>query len=109
MRTLEQLKEEKARIISSQSYGEPFDKAQKRVKWLSDCILYLESSPSEEFLIKKRDQKQKELDFIDKSFVEWQVNTPGMLRAQNAKSIYNKIMGRQNVSDHLNALEYILS
>ena len=117
MKTIENLKSEKKSIIDSQPNREPqskegkkeYRKAKQRVSWLNDCILYLETFPEEEFLRKQKEQKQKELDHIDDSFEEWQNNTPRMLYVKNARTVYNNLMGRQKVYNHLNTLEYLLS
>lgn len=117
MKTVSQIKEEINYIVSQFPDMKPknkellkeWNKAQKRIRWLRSCILYLEHLPSEKFLLDQKLKKQKELDSIDKGFKEWQINTPGMLNFRNAKSQYNSLIGRNKVYNHVNTLEYLLS
>jgi hypothetical protein len=117
MKTIEQIKREINLVASSQPAKKPsmkdslkeWNRAQKRVVWLRECILYLETIPNKQFLIDQRDKKRHALKAIDEGFEKWCMNTPGMLKLTSAKSLYNKEMGRSKIIKHLDTLDFILS
>lgn len=87
-------------------------KRRKEVEKLRKCLLYLEMSPSEDFLKRQIQAKRDQLEKIKESFDEWISNTPeaqSLNDLTKQKALYNREMGTRVIRNQITHLEYILS
>lgn len=114
MKTLDYIKGEIA-AIDKQTANEELSKREakqleKRRKLHYDCQLYLETHPTEEFLLKQKKDCKKKIDFINGNFSTWLNNNAKEAEAvKNPKSKYHTVMGLKTIKSQLATLNYLLS
>lgn len=86
------------------------NKLKDRLKFYRDMILYLETNPNSEYLLKELDRLTIKKQTIDSQFDFWFKNSkPYGLSLGKSKSLYKKEMGVQNLDLQIKTLTYLLS
>lgn len=81
--------------------------AQKRFEFLKNCKLYLESNPSEDFVIKQMNECKKLKQRLAEAYPEWARNFKPQEHIKNIKTYYNKEMGIVKIQNQLKYLSFI--
>lgn len=87
-------------------------KHEKQIKFLKDCVSYLEGEPREEFVSNEAKRLGERLKKIESGFQAWKSSTPAGdydNDMSKAKSMYNSIMDKSTVTRHLKNINYILA
>lgn len=113
MKTIKALKKEIDDITNQLQYGAPVTKAQQtrnlnRMAFLREVILYLETSPSEEFLLKTKEELEAKLS---RRHFEPPQNAYKLTRPQLSKmrQEWDKLHGCTALREHLRTVDFILN
>ncbi len=83
---------------------------EKQIKHLYACQLYLESSPTEEFITKQHDDVKRKIKVINGGYDSWcRANPKERDSVANPLSKYRSLMGLKNYKAQLVTLSYLLS
>lgn len=80
----------------------------KRLGLLYSVQLYLETSPTQQFIEKQKDNLEYKVKVINDGFSTWRNNNPKDSNVNNPKSKYNSYMGLRQVREQLATINYIL-
>lgn len=76
-----------------------------KVEELKLFMLYLETNPRQESVLRMRDQVKHRLDVLEKRFGTWIAGRSGDTKALQQR--YNSMMGIQELKHKLKALDYL--
>jgi hypothetical protein len=112
MKRISTLEKERDSILATtkNDYEKPsrYKAAVKRLKYLNDCIKYLQSSPDKEFLVKEIQRLEKRIQLINDSFNAW-VPVKDYENEKAKQTDYNKMHHVKDLKTHLKTLNYLLS
>lgn len=121
MKTLDEVKKERAQLLETyQDKNAPVDQAalkvfrkgqkdaRKRLPFLKDAILYLETSPRKEFIEKQRGEVKVRVAQLEASLPAW-VHQSNSKEAKDAKKKHFAEGGMKTLRRQLAALNYLLS
>jgi hypothetical protein len=113
MKAESEIKKEIKELVKEASSGKlkksQINRICKHIDRLRNCILYIETLPSEDFIKKQLEDKREQIKKIEIGFTEWKMNTPESSIIGNPKAKYNTLMGKRIISNQIKNLEYILS
>lgn len=115
MKTTIELKREVAGLVNDLASMIPTSKEYKavkrRIEYLNECILYLQTSPSTEFLEREVKRLEANLSYIDKQFGLWIASQHFAVQAapQKAKKTFEERAGVPRLRAHLSTIEFLLS
>lgn len=107
MKTIEFLKSEINAIVpvSEEKDKKTFTANNKKAKFLRDCILYLEKSPTEFFIKSEIDRMDYKIECIDNGFYGWKCPD----NCKNPRAAYNTKAGLAEVKRLKRTLLYLIS
>lgn len=90
------------------------NKADRRVKYLKTCLYYLETNPSEKFLLEQLAQLKKSVERIKlpENFEAWKTQemiSDTSLTMPELLTRYKKEMGLKDLETQIKSLQYLLS
>lgn len=107
---IEKLKKEKVSIVNTLDQDMTkgmANKIKKRLSFLIDCIRYLESHPTEEFLKKEQDRLAKRIVLLKAGFKDWlpdkQYDTE-----KKQQIAYYKECKIPSLNNHLKTIKFLL-
>lgn len=80
----------------------------KRIENLRSCIMYLETNPSQEFMLKQLAQLKDKVSIINSGFSSWKSNNPKDAEVNNPKSKYETMMGLKTIKSQIKNLNYMI-
>ena len=112
MKTKQQLRDQINDIINSMNPFEETErtlkKARRRISFLYQCSLYLETNPNESFVDSQLKQCLNKLAVIHDRFPTWYQNNPAMQNVPNPRTIYNREMNVRQIKTQAATLAFIL-
>jgi len=85
-------------------------KLKKRHQFLTICKMYLESNPTEEYLVKEKERLNSRVTAINKGYVPDKRLIEAGLKKEERKehADYNKIMGLTKTRNQLQSIKFLL-
>jgi len=86
-------------------------KLKKKYSFLKMCKMYLESNPTEEYLLKEKEKLNARINAINSGYIPDQRLIDAGLKKEERKerADYNKIMGITKTRNQLQAIKFLLS
>lgn len=84
-------------------------KASVRIRFIRDCILYLERGATREALEKKYSELYCKVEAMESGFSVWMDNNPHARTKDNAESMYRREVGIPTMKRHLKNIDWILA
>ncbi|MET7253441.1 hypothetical protein [Dyadobacter fermentans] len=90
-----------------------FKQNKKRIEYLNECVLYLETSPTEEFLEREVKRLEANIVYIDKQFDKWlsrqHFSAQAPHQRQKSKKTFEKESGIPKLRQQLKTIEFLLN
>jgi len=80
-----------------------------RMSFAKNCLLYIQTNPSEEFLTKERDRINNRVDMLMKSYVGLNETKNSVSKCLKHKKDYEKEMGIPHLRKQLSTLNFLLN
>lgn len=98
-----------AETPNGQRDGKPYKKAQKEIPFYRDCLHYIESNPSEDFLKKEKLRLENKLALIKSGFDKWiKVTQKTTYGNTEPETYYNRIMEVSKFKGQLDVINFLL-
>jgi hypothetical protein len=112
MKTIEAIKKEREQIIKSRGcLGiKEYNKAEKKVRLLTECVFYLETKPRPEFIKESYNKTKTRISIIKERFIEYKTNTLDTGKTiSRLKSEWYSLNRMNTLKFQLSILKYLLS
>jgi len=111
MKTTEQVKKEIEELILQKKDAKTdraLNKINNRIDFLKTIVLFLETNPSEEYLLSKKLKLEKQCDAIEDNFQKWLNSDSSRRHLEKPLKVYYKEMKLDDVLKRLKTINYLL-
>jgi len=110
MKTLEEIDNQILEVLSGSKPDETAkNRARKNLEFLRTCKKYLETNPSEEFIIKELDSLNKKHEYLDDAYEDYVRNNADYINNPNPLEKYKKEMNFSQLMLQIKTLNFLLS
>lgn len=100
--------DEAVRSINKNSLKAELDAVKKRVVFLRECEMYLESGPREEFILQQKSEVERRIELLPTHFEGWKTGKV-LTKYKDPYASYCSEMGLSNMKAQIKTLNFILS